>query len=236
MAVPRAILIHGSGGDHRGWALQSPRFPGSVAVDLPGHPDGAALDHIDALVATLAGALERVDGTRVLVGHSLGGAAALATALARPDLVNGLVVLSTGARLPVPDSAMERLAGDFGAERDRVVEGSVADAGSPAARRAREAIDACGPGGMAADYAACRSVDLRGRLGGLSVPVLIVHGADDHLVPVWLGEELARELPMAQMVVVPGVRHAPMSDAPGTVDLLLAAYLARLELTLDEAG
>jgi hypothetical protein len=39
VAVPRAILIHGSGGDHRGWALQSPRFPGSLAVDLPGHPE-----------------------------------------------------------------------------------------------------------------------------------------------------------------------------------------------------
>ena len=70
----------------------------------------------------------------------------------------------------------------------------------------------------------------------LSVPVLLVHGAEDHLVPVWLGEELARELPMAQMVVVPGARHALMSDAPGTVDLLLAAYLARLELTLAEGG
>lgn len=235
MAVPRAILIHGSGGDHRAWALQSPRFPGAIAIDLPGHPDGAALDHLDALVATIAPALERIDGPRALVGHSLGGAAALATALARPDLVDGLVVLSTGARLPVPDSAMERLSDDFGAERERLVEGSVTDAASPAARRAREAIDACGPVGMAADYAACRSVDLRGHLGSLSVPVLVVHGADDHIVPVWLGEELARELPMAQMVVVPGARHAPMSDAPGAVDLLLAAYLARLELTPAEA-
>jgi hypothetical protein len=27
-----------------------------------------------------------------------------------------------------------------------------------------------------------------------------------------------------------------MSDAPGTVDLLLAAYLARMELTLDDDG
>jgi pimeloyl-ACP methyl ester carboxylesterase len=236
VAVPRAILIHGSGGDHRGWALQSPRFPGSVAVDLPGHPDGTALDHLDGLVATLTGALERVEGPRALVGHSLGGAAALATGLARPDLVDGIVVVGAGARLPVPDSAIERLDADFGAERERLVEGSVTDAGSPAARRAREAIDACGPAGLAADYAACRSVDLRGKLAALSVPVLLVHGADDHLVPVWLGEELARELPMAQMVVVPGARHAPMSDAPGTVDLLLAAYLARLELTLEEAG
>ena len=236
MAVPRAILIHGSGGDHRSWALQSPRFPGSVAIDLPGHPDGAALDHLDALVVGIAEALERVDGPRVLVGHSLGGAVALATGLARPDLVDGLVVLSSGARLPVPNSAMERLDADFDAERERLVEGSITDAASPAARRAREAIDACGPVGMAADYAACRSVDLRGQLGVLSVPVLLVHGAEDHLVPVWLGEELAGELPMAQMVVVPGARHAPMSDAPGTVDLLLAAYLARLELTLAEAG
>ena len=51
-----------------------------------------------------------------------------------------------------------------------------------------------------------------------------------------MSEELARELPLSQMVVIPGARHMPMAEFDGTVTTLVAAYLARLELTLDEPG
>jgi pimeloyl-ACP methyl ester carboxylesterase len=64
------------------------------------------------------------------------------------------------------------------------------------------------------------------------IPALVVAGADDPLTPPWLSEELARELPHAHMVVIPGSRHLPMADAPATLAALVAAYLARLELTL----
>ena len=37
---------------------------------------------------------------------------------------------------------------------------------------------------------------------------------------------------MAQMILIPGARHMPMADADDTVNLLAAAFLARLELTL----
>jgi pimeloyl-ACP methyl ester carboxylesterase len=144
-----------------------------------------------------------------------------------------VVVVASGARLPVPDSAMARARDDFPAERDRLVAGSFADAAAPMAERVREILDACGPRTLLADYAACRTVDLRGRLGRLAAPVLIVSGADDPLTPPRFGEELARELPMAHLVVVPGARHMPMAEWDGTVSLLIAAFLARLELTLD---
>jgi pimeloyl-ACP methyl ester carboxylesterase len=166
------------------------------------------------------------------VGHSLGGAAALEVARARPDLVDGLVIVSSGARLPVPAHAMDRLRDDFPAERERLMAGFTTQPDGAAARAAREAIDACGPEVLRADYEACRTVDLRGRLGGVRVPALVVAGADDPLTPPWLSEELARELPHAHMVVIPGSRHLPMADAPATLAALVAAYLARLELTL----
>ena len=37
------------------------------------------------------------------------------------------------------------------------------------------------------------------------------------------------------MVVIPGARHMPMAEFDMTVTQLIAAYLARLELTLDDA-
>ncbi len=180
----------------------------------------------------LAPAVAAVEGPRVLVGHSLGGVVALELARARPELVEGLVLIATGARLPVPAEAMERVASDPGAERRRLIEGFLADASRPIARDVTAALRACTDATLAADYAACGAADLRGRLGGLRAPALVIAGGDDPLTPPWLSEELARELPMAQMVVVPGARHMPMADADGTVNLLVAAFLARLELTL----
>jgi len=230
--VPRPILVHGSGGDHRVWALQTSRLGGSVAIDLPGHPDGDPLTRLDDLAEALATAAATIDGPRALVGHSLGGAVALELARTRPELVDGLVVLASGARLPVPDAVMERAAADPPAERERLMAGFVADPAAAGARGVRAALEACRPATLAADYAACRTVDLRESLTAIGVPVLVIAGADDPLVPPWLSEELARALPMARMVVIAGARHVPMADAAGTVNLLLAAYLARLELTL----
>jgi pimeloyl-ACP methyl ester carboxylesterase len=203
-----------------------------VAVDLPGHPHGAALDRLEALAGALAPAIESLEGPRALIGHSLGGAIALEIARSRPELVDGLVLVASGARLPVPDAVMERVLGDPAGERRRLMEAFVADPELPIGREVAAALAECDDAVLAADYAACAAADLRGRLAGVRAPALVIAGGDDRLTPPWLSEELARELPMAQLVLVPGARHMAMADADGTVNLLAAAFLARLELTL----
>lgn len=218
------------------WSLQTSRLAGSVALDLPGHGEGDPADDIDALAAAVGTALEEVPGPRAVVGHSLGGAVALELAIVRPELVDGLVVISSAGRLGVPDATVARAAEDFAAERERLIAGSFADPTAPMARRARQAIDAGGERALLADYAACRSVALLGRLDAVRVPVLLIVGDDDPFAPMRFSEELARELPLSQMVVIPGARHMPMAEFDGTVTALIAAYLARLELTLGDPG
>jgi pimeloyl-ACP methyl ester carboxylesterase len=234
MPAPLPLLVHGSGGDHRVWARQAARLAGAVAIDLPGHPDGAALTDLEALAEAVARGVESVPGERVLVGHSLGAAVSLEVARSRPGLLAGIVVVASGARLPVPDAVMASARDDFAGECDRLMAGFFADPAAPMTGPARAALEDVGRDTLLADYAACRTVDLRGRLGGVRIPVLVVAGADDPLTPPWLAEELARELPSASMVVVPGTRHMPMAEADVTVSGLVAAYMARLELTLGE--
>jgi pimeloyl-ACP methyl ester carboxylesterase len=50
--------------------------------------------------------------------------------------------------------------------------------------------------------------DLRGRLGGLAMPVHVISGAHDVLVPRWKQEELAAGIPGARLTVIDGGPHA----------------------------
>jgi pimeloyl-ACP methyl ester carboxylesterase len=50
--------------------------------------------------------------------------------------------------------------------------------------------------------------DLRGRLAGLSMPVHVISGEHDILVPRWKQEELAAEIPGARLTVIEGGSHA----------------------------
>ena len=59
----------------------------------------------------------------------------------------------------------------------------------------------------------------RDRLGELLAPTLVVHGADDPLFPLAHGEALAREIPGAELLVLPGAGHGvpPRSAWPELV-------------------
>jgi pimeloyl-ACP methyl ester carboxylesterase len=58
---------------------------------------------------------------------------------------------------------------------------------------------------------------------GLARPVLVVHGDDDRLVPVAIGQELARRAPTSRLVLVPAGSHMlPITHAPLLADELAA--------------
>lgn len=226
------MFIHGAGRTPASWGPQLARFEGALAVALPGHPDGAPLHGTPAMADWVIAEMEGVPGPLVMVGHSLGGAVALQVTLTRPDLVAGLVLVSTGARLPVPDDAIARIDLDFEAECARMVEQSWLHHEPELIRRGTNSVIAMGAESLRADYVAAREHDLRGRLGDLNAPALVVSGEEDPLVPTWLSEELADELPDSSLAVIAGTAHVPQLERPDTVDLLIAAFLARLEQAL----
>ncbi len=201
---------------------------------LPGHPDGAPLLGAPAMAEWVIAEVEEIPGPLVMVGHSLGGAVALEIALMRPDLVAGLVLLSTGARLPVPDEALARIDADFTAECARFVEESWLHHEPELIRRGTNSVISMGPESLRADYLSARDHDLRGKLGEVDVPAMVISGESDPLVPTWLSEELADELPGASLAIIAETAHVPQLERPEMIDLLIAAFLARLELSMAE--
>ena len=201
---------------------------------LPGHPDGQPLQGAVEMAQWVIAEVEEIPGPLVMVGHSLGGAVALEVALLRPDLVVGLILVSTGARLPVPLEAITRIDDDFHAECTRLVEQSWFHHEPELIRRGIASVESMGPEALMADYLSARDHDVRNLLGDISAPALVIAGESDPLVPVWLSEELADGLPDADMAVVPEAAHVPQLERADVVDLLVAAWLARLELTLLE--
>src|SRR2546426_473492 len=117
--APALVLIHGAGGDHTTWMRQLEGLTDSatvVALDLPGHGASAgdgcrAVSDYATVVRGLLAALGR--GPVVLGGHSMGGAITQAVALTAPELLQGLVLVGTGARLRVFPKLFELMEKDY---------------------------------------------------------------------------------------------------------------------------
>ncbi len=80
------------------------------------------------------------------------------------------------------------------------------------------------PAGFARQMAAVTATgDRRALLKTITAPTLVVHGADDPLVPLPGGEDTALNIPGAELIVLPGVGH----DLPKALDDTLADSIAR---------
>ena len=94
------------------------------------------------------------------------------------------------------------------------------------------------PVGVIAEfYGALLGCDLRDGLGALGrVPVTVVTGERDRLVPARLGAELAAEIPGAQLVMVPGAGHVPMLERPDIVNDAITSLVGEVEPGADSAA
>jgi len=67
---------------------------------------------------------------------------------------------------------------------------------------------------------------LNGTLGRAGMPVLIVWGKQDALIPVAYAARLKAEFPHAELEVLDGCGHVPMADCPGAFDRAVVPFLS----------
>ena len=232
--MPPLILVHGASGNAATWGLTADVWDGCdvSAIDLPGRGDSPGEPARTAAEA----ASWLVDRMRarpapsppLVVGHSFGGAVALEVALAAPELVAGLVLVSSASRLRVAPAILSAVAAatpDAPLPFDFAF-GPSAPAGLKVAYQAL--VGRTPVAASVADWRACDGFDVRHRLAEIGVPVLIVHGGDDQLTIPKHQRSLAEALPDATRVELPGVGHmAPWEDPAGVRDAIIGWWAAR---------
>lgn len=242
-ATQRFVLAHGFTQTSRSWSaiesLLADRLPGTttVAIDLPGHGDAPA--PADADLWASAHRLTEEGGAAVYIGYSMGGRVALHAALARPDTVQGLVLI--GATAGIADDA-ERAARRAADERladhiERVGVDAFVDewlrnplfAGlSPEAARRDDRLRNT-PAGLAASLRAAGTgtqEPLWDRLDGIEAPTLVLVGADDAKFAA-LGGRLVTAIPGAELVAVPGAGHSVHLERPEATAAAIADWYTR---------
>jgi 3-oxoadipate enol-lactonase len=203
-------------------------------------PDGPYT--VPMMAADAAGLLEALGISRAAVlGHSLGGFIAQELAVTHPELVSRLILASTNPGgmdvIPITPEAMEVLTNREGDPVELVRRGiSIACAPGFAGRRpevVQELLDYrfTNPVPPAqyqaqvfagAGMAVLSSEEVSRRLAAIVVPVLILSGEHDKVVPPGNVELLARKLPDARIRILPGTGHIfPIEDPAGTVSILL---------------
>src|SRR5262249_33114464 len=82
--------------------------------------------------------------------------------------------------------------------------------------------------GVVGQVDAALSHEARDRLPGIRIPTLVIHGALDQLSPQTNGEELAKMIPGAELLVLPEIGHAVNLEGQRAVNGALRALWKRV--------
>ncbi len=227
------VLIHGSGrqaGDWQAVARALGRRATLLVPDLPGHGEsGPATGPLPVgdLVQGLEALLDaRRPGAKVtLVGNSLGGWVALLYASRHPERVERVVgISSSGIYAPLKVPLMPKTRAEA-ATLAAAIRGSHAPQATEAELDALVARAAAGP--LPRLVAGLRAEDfLDARAAQIAVPVDLLWGEDDGVLPPEYGRRLASLLPRARFRLLSACGHMPQVYCPEALGRTLHDLLA----------
>lgn len=230
---PRLVFIHGAGGTHRVWRHQTSAFPGSIALDLPGHPRGKGYNAISEYAEFVTRAIvERRLMSAILVGHSMGGAITIEIALARPQFLTGIVLVGSGARLRVTPVIRDEVTRDYAHAAEVIAEWAYSPKSDAKLRKAsvQELLEV--PAEVTrGDFQACDRFDRMNEISRIDLPTLMVCGEDDALTPVKYSQYMKERIRNARIVVIPDAGHSVMLEKPEKLNNVLRSFLAELRLS-----
>lgn len=252
--APVLMLIHGSNASLQTWEPWAERLGASfrlIRMDLPGHGLTGASPTRDYTPAAFVDLVERIRARlgvdrMVLAGNSMGGGVAWHYALKHPGHVRALVLIDSVGQ-PEPGNSKPPLA--FRIARMPVLR-DLAAAITPRSLIADSLPGVFGdpkladaamidrywellryPGNRAATldrFALAPDSATAAQLAALRLPVLILWGAKDALIPRASGDWLHARIPGSRLIVYPGTGHLPMEERPDESAQDVARFVAGL--------
>ena len=234
--LPTVIFLHGSGGDHRTWALQTRWFAyhgfSVLAPDLPGHSlsGGEAFKRIEESGPWLASFLEKAGVSAAhVVGHSQGYLSALAFAKDHQDKILSLTAVGTAAAIPVNQALIDtakdssgkaaHMMCNWGFGPDAHMGASSVPGMQPIA--ISRAIMSRNP--LAADLQACDDyVDGMTVVETLEVPRHCILATDDKMTPLKAGKALAAAMGVEPTIIQDRGHMLPLEAPKQTLEALRA--------------
>lgn len=232
------VLLHGFGGTRHAWdrvvAQLRPESYLPLALDLPGHGDAAEPRGPITFDSCIAEVLAQSPERFALGGYSLGGRIALHVALAAPERVRRLVLVSSSAGIEDADERAQRRASDrrLADDLERIpfeqfiewwrTQPLFADDPPDVGALAREDQRRNRPGALAEALRGLGTGEmppLWDRLVELEMPVAVVVGERDLKFRA-LGQRMVGLIPDAQLVVIPGGHGLPL-ESPAELATLL---------------
>jgi len=228
------LLIHGYPLSNVLWDIQLSELTDIarlIAPDLRGHgmTDPTEPPYSMGLFAEdCAHLLDQlgITGPVVVGGLSMGGYVAFEFCRRYPERVAGLILSATraGADSAEAKESRDKAAGVVIAEgMSAIAEGMLPKLLAPEnyetqpdlVEYVRDMMLETSEDGVVGALAAMRDrPDSTPDLATIKVPILILHGADDQLIPLAEAEIMAAAFPRAKLVVVPGAGHLPNLEQP----------------------
>lgn len=227
----KLIFVHGSGECKELWHYQLKRFTEADAIDLPGHPCGEQCTSVDSYVEWLRGYICGHGYSHVvLAGHSLGGAIVQLYALKYPQDLQGLIIISSGAKLRVSAMYLEMLGQ---AKKDPgVLENYYNQSFGLIDPKVRDVLKKrCLESSAAVflnDMLCCDKFDIMGRLHEIELPTLVICGSNDVMTPPKYSRYLAGKIAGARELIIDGGTHMVLAEQPVAVNKAIEAFLNSL--------
>lgn len=208
------VLLHGFGGSGQNWLPFVPELAERyrlVIVDLPGHGHSTNPGNVFTHRQAAADVLLLLDSLGIgrfrAMGISTGGMTLLHMAIAQPDRIEAMVLISATTHFPDQARAIMR-----GASLDRMPAPVQQMYRACATRGEQQVRD------LIAQFNALADTDddmnlTAANLSAITGRTLVVHGDRDRFFPTAVAERLHQGIPGASLWIIPGGEHAPLYDA-----------------------
>jgi len=214
------LFIHGAGGGQYTWSYQKGFFEkefNPVIVELPGHGASGGegdeevaryAEHIYAFLKALG--LEKV----FLVGHSMGGAITQTLTLTHAEMMKGIVLVGTGARLKVLPMILDGIRNNFEETVRKINQFAFSrKVQADLIEKSVSFMSQCRPEVLYGDFLACDRFDRMNEVEKIVLPTLILCGDDDQLTPVKYSQFLNSRIEGSKLEVLSNAGHMVMMEA-----------------------